>query len=305
MSDWMVIALFGKGVTLFTAFVIFVCSMVLISGESTDYEYTDSIADLVITEDGTSDSNSSPVVDDYTQEEKDVIKEISSIDSTSSSSEVMQAINEAESSGTLDSTTLEFENFNIAESYRQMKSVNDDTVGWLNIPNVGSYPVMWRENDNDFYLSHSSLGREFENGAIFMNGYCDGDFEDMSLLHGHHLKSGGMFGSLKKYKDDWFFNSNDLIEVYDGTNLKYYRPFSVFYYEDGVDLIQLSFTDQADKTKYVKSLLDKSMTSFDQQYEINTANDIMILSTCDYEFENCRLGVACYEVISVPYADRQ
>ena len=297
--------MFSKVLILLTAVVITVCSLVLVSGESTDYEYTDSIADLVQAENGTQESNSSPAVNNYTQEEQEVIREISAIDNTSSSSETIEAINAAESSGTLDSTNLEFENFNIVESYKQMKSVNADTVGWLNIPNVGSYPVMWRQNDNSFYLSHSSLGREFENGAIFMNGYCDGDFDDMSLLHGHHLKSGGMFGSLKKYKDNWFFNSNDLIEVYDGKDLKYYRPFSVFYYEDGVDLIQLTFSNQQDKTQYIKSILDKSMTSFSQQYELNTGNDIMILSTCDYEFENCRLGVACYEVISVPYTEQQ
>ncbi len=297
--------MFIRILVLFAALVVTACSMVLMTGESIDYEYTDSIADLVRTENSGQEGDSSPVVDDYTQEERDAIKEISSINNTSSSSEVIEAINAAESSGSLDSTTVEFENFNIVESYEQMKSVNKDTVGWLNIPNIGSYPVMWRQNDNDFYLTHSSLGREFENGAIFMNGYCDGDFEDMALLHGHHLKSGGMFGSLKKYKDNWFFNTNDLIEVYDGHDLKYYRPFSVFFYEDGVDLIQLTFTDQPEKTKYVKSLLDKSMTSFDQQYEINTANDIMIMSTCDYEFENCRLGIACYEVISVPHTEPQ
>lgn len=282
----------NKIINLLISFVIVVCAFASVYSESTDYEYTNSLADIL----GEGQSSSEPEGGNTPVGDNSAIKEI---DSVQSPQEVMDAINQAEESGDASTATVEFQNFNIVTSYEYMKSVNSDTIGWLNIPNMGSYPVMYCA-DNSFYLTHSATGQVFENGAIFMNAYNDGDFEDISLIHGHHLRSGGMFGSLKKYKDEWFFNSNDLIEVYDGKNLKYFRPFSVFFYKDGEEYIPASFADDTSKVEYIKSLLDRSMTKFYKEHTIRAENDLMILSTCDYEFEDCRLAVACYEVLSVP-----
>lgn len=277
-----------KVFNLVISFFIIVCAFWSVYSETTDYEYTNSLADIISEED---------VPNDIAER----IKEITSVQSPQ---EVLDAVEEAENSGNTDNSNIEFSNFNIVSSYEYMKSINNETIGWLNIPNMGSYPIMYSA-DNSFYLTHSATGAVFENGAIFMNAYNDGDFDNICLIHGHHLKSGGMFGSLKKYKDNWFFNNNGLIEVYDGNTkeLKYYRPFSVYYYKDGEEYIPEIFVNDEDKIKYIKSLLDRSMTSFEKEYTIRAESDIMILSTCDYEFDECRLGVACYEVLSIPYSD--
>jgi sortase B len=280
----------SKVLNLLISFVIVVCAFASVYSETTDYEYTNGLADIL----GTGDSTSEP--DGVAVDEDNPILEITSVQSPQ---DVLDAINQAEEDGDASSANVEFQNFNIVSSYEYMKSINDDTIGWLNIPNMGSYPVMYC-SDNSYYLTHSATGQVFENGAIFMNSYNDGDFEDISLIHGHHLRSGGMFGSLKKYKDEWFFNNNDLIEVYDGTNLKYFRPFSVFYYTDGEEYIPSKFSSDESKTEYIQSLLDRSMVGFYTEHTIRADNDLMILSTCDYEFENCRLAVACYEVLSIP-----
>lgn len=264
------------------SFLIIIGAFFSVYSECTDYEYTDSLSEII----------------GETDEPGNEIQEISSLQSPQ---DVLDAVESAEDSGE-SSADIEFSNFNIVTSYEYAKSINSDTIGWLNIPNMGSYPVMYTDN-NSFYLTHSATGAEHENGAIFMNAYNNGDFSDICLIHGHHLRSGGMFGSLKKYKDNWFFNHNDLIEVYDGENLRYYRPFSVFFYKDGEEFIPEFFTDEATKIKYIQSLLDRSMTSFEKEYTIKAESDLMILSTCDYEFEDCRLAVACYEVLSIPYSE--
>lgn len=275
-------------IKIFLCLIIVVCSFSSVYSDVTDYEYTNILEELAAEgqlDQEASDGNISP---------------INSIGEQSTDRDTMDTILNAEESGTIDETDVEFSNFNIVTSYEYMHSINTDTIGWLFIPNMGSYPVMY-SGDNSYYLNHSSTKYEFENGAIFMNADSAGSFENMSLIHGHHLRSGGMFGSLKKYKDTWFFQNNDLIEVYDGKELRYFRPFSVFYYEDGVEYIKQNITDQNEKTEYAKSLMDRSMVSLKSGLTLDFSKDIMILSTCDYEFENCRLGVACVEILSVQY----
>lgn len=274
----------NKVFNLFISFFIVIGAFFCVCSDCTDYEYTNILSEMI-------DEDSAP----------DTENEIQEISSVQSPQDVLNAVEAAEDAGS-DGSDIEFSNFNIVTSYEYAKGINSDTIGWLNIPNIGSYPVMYT-NDNSFYLSHSSTGAVHENGAIFMNAYNNGDFSDICLIHGHHLRSGGMFGSLKKYKDNWFFNNNDLIELYDGKNLKYYRPFSVFFYKDGEEYIPEFFNDKESKLKYIQSLLDRSMTSFEKEYTIKAESDIMILSTCDYEFEDCRLAVACYEVLSIPYSE--
>lgn len=280
-----------KAFNLIVSFIIVICSFATVYSECTDFEYTNSMSEIIneVGEDSNSNDPTAPKV-----------SQITTIIDTGSPKEVLDAIEEAEASGDAGSAQVEFSNFNIVSSYEYMKSVNSDTIGWLNIPNIGSYPIMY-SGDNSYYLNHSATGAYAENGAIFMNSYCNGSFDDVALIHGHHLRSGGMFGSLKKYKDTWFFNSNELIEVFDGTKLRYYRPFSAFYYEDGVEYISLAFDSQQERTDYINSLIERSIPKFTKEYNINTASDLLVLSTCDYEFDNCRLGVACYEVVSVDY----
>lgn len=261
------------------------CAFLSVYAEVIDYEYTNILEEMV----------DSGQIDELPPEMNAVISGNQSTDES-----VMQEIMAAEENGEIENTDVEFSNFNIVTSYEYMKSINTDTIGWLFIPNMGSYPVMY-SGDNSYYLNHSSSKYEFENGAIFMNSASGGSFDDISLIHGHHLRSGGMFGSLKKYKDTWFFQNNDLIEVFDGQKLRYFRPFSVFYYQDGVEYIKQSFQDQNEKTEYAKLLMDKSMVPLKAGLTLDFSKDIMVLSTCDYQFENCRLGVACIEILSVNY----
>jgi len=73
-----------------------------------------------------------------------------------------------------------------------------DIVGWLCIDQIGiDYPVVQGE-DNEFYLNHTYDKTENPCGSIMMN--CDNQpsFSDINtILYGHYMKNGTMFGSLK------------------------------------------------------------------------------------------------------------
>ncbi len=47
---------------------------------------------------------------------------------------------------------------------------NADTVGYLDIEKTISLPVVQRENDNEYYLTHNFDGEESQEGTLFLDG---------------------------------------------------------------------------------------------------------------------------------------
>lgn len=85
-----------------------------------------------------------------------------------------------------------------------LTGVNDDVVGWLYVEALDSisYPVV-KGKDNDEYLHSTYEGTYNFAGTIFID--CDNarDFSDCNtLVYGHNMKNGSMFGQLKKFVQD-------------------------------------------------------------------------------------------------------
>lgn len=190
----------------------------------------------------------------------------------------------------------------MAFDYFNLKKQNSDTVAWLNVPNIGYYPIVAAE-DNQFYLNHDEYKRNSSLGCPFLNTKSEKSFKDVALIHGHHIKNGRIFGSLKKYKDTEFFQTNDLICVFDGEYYYYYKPFTVFLYEDGeANLFKFGLVDTF-RTKYVDRLLERSLAKMEVGAEINPHNQIIFLTTCDYQFTNARLCVGGIMVEQIKYEE--
>ena len=83
-----------------------------------------------------------------------------------------------------------------------LKMVNDDSAAWLYSPGTDiDYPVM-KADDYSYYLSHLPDGTYNVNGTLFIDYNNAPDFTDqLTVIYGHHMRSGQMFGSLKGYKE--------------------------------------------------------------------------------------------------------
>ncbi len=87
---------------------------------------------------------------------------------------------------------------------QKLRKKSEYIIGWLTMESVYE-PVV--QKDNSFFLDHDAAGKRNSNGAIFM----DQDTPLLTrpytiLLYGHNMKSGAMFGSLRKYEDySWCF----------------------------------------------------------------------------------------------------
>ena len=90
--------------------------------------------------------------------------------------------------------------------------INPDTVGWVTVYGTNiDYPVMKGKDDVE-YLNKDPMGNYSISGSIFMSYHNSKDFSDpYTLLYGHHMENGSMFGDLDKFRDDkdFFFNKND------------------------------------------------------------------------------------------------
>lgn len=80
-------------------------------------------------------------------------------------------------------------------------------VAWLTIEGTGiDYPIMQGESNYE-YLNKNPYGEYSLSGSIFLDSRNRGDFsDDYSLIYGHHMENGYMFGALDEYlEEDYFY----------------------------------------------------------------------------------------------------
>lgn len=104
-----------------------------------------------------------------------------------------------------------------------LRSVNPEVVGWLAIPGtVVSYPLVQGAN-NQYYLRHTWSGESSRVGAIFLESQCAADMSDFNtIVYGHRLRSGEMFGCLGQYEDPAYLEQHPSVYVMrEGEVLRY------------------------------------------------------------------------------------
>lgn len=101
--------------------------------------------------------------------------------------------------------------------------ISEDAVAWLTIDDTKiDYPVM-QGIDNNEYLNKDPYGNYSLAGSIFLDSRNARDFSDpYSLVYGHHMEHGAMFGALDEFLERSYFEEhrNGMLMV---TNGKSYR----------------------------------------------------------------------------------
>lgn len=96
--------------------------------------------------------------------------------------------------------------------FDELKEQNPDIVAWIRSDNPEStgidYLVLY-SGDNEKYLRRDLYGEEHIAGSIFLEGLNQPDFTDYyTILYGHNMNDGSMFGGLKKYKEKEFWEDS-------------------------------------------------------------------------------------------------
>lgn len=163
--------------------------------------------------------------------------------------------------------------------FEALDTVNADVAGWIYIPAVDiDYPVV-QGTDNEYYLTHTFEKKENKSGAIFMDSGANPQMTDYNtLIYGHNMKNGSMFGKLKNFqRDESLYENMPYIFYY--TREKQYKYLIVSYYVtvDGSDSYFLPATKEAYEN-YRSLILRKAVHDCGQ--EILEDAPILTLSTC-------------------------
>lgn len=91
----------------------------------------------------------------------------------------------------------------------ELMKLNKDVVGWITIFDTHiSYPVV-QGKDNQEYLNKDVFGEFSFSGSIFLDYRNACDFTDSySIIYGHHMEYGAMFGDVVEFKNDDYFQEH-------------------------------------------------------------------------------------------------
>lgn len=203
--------------------------------------------------------------------------------------------------------TAAFE-YRIQDDFVELYKTNPDIVGWLKASDIIDYPVVQR--DNDYYLNHNFNGGRDSNGTLFVNmGNTLDPRDDVILIHGHHMKSGRMFGAMNRYEKEKYLAEHPLVTfrtIYDAEDV-YYTPIAVFNAsmdEDDpeyFDVTQILFDDDADsdgdvrKSAAFQAYLDslKKWSYWEPKVDVTVDDQLLMLITCSYHHTAGRLMLVC------------
>ncbi len=176
-----------------------------------------------------------------------------------------------------------------------LRKINPQIVAWLYIPDSEiSYPVVQGE-DNFHYLNYTFEGKKNFTGAIFLDALCRPDFRsDNSIIYGHNLKSGKMFGFLKTYYDTNYndkadYRKRQIIWVIRPGGAMEYRIFSAreISVQKDQDVYTVGFGSEQGFADYLDQAVDKSL----YHTGVEPADRILTLSTCTSSTEDGRFIV--------------
>ena len=180
---------------------------------------------------------------------------------------------------------------------------NPNFAGWITIEGTKiDNPIVLTRDGSDFYLNHNFNGEEDINGTLFMGPRCHmADRSTNLIIYGHNMKSGQMFGDLKKYLQEDFFLSHKQI-IFDTIYEKgVYEIFAVclgeVHYRDENIFRYYNFI-QANTQEEYQAFLDniRELSVFMSEELPNYEDDLLTLSTCNNYTEDGRLFLVAKKI---------
>lgn len=166
-------------------------------------------------------------------------------------------------------------------NFKELKEINSDTVGWIEMKNNNvDYPFV-QTNDNSYYLNHSFDKRYTDAGWIWLDYRNNLERDDDNLIiYGHARKDKSMFGTLKySLKSDWYTNEeNHIITIYLENETRYYQIFSSYHVKTENYYLTVNFNNREDFQNFLNTLKKRSV--YDYGVDLNSDDKILTLSTC-------------------------
>ena len=165
-------------------------------------------------------------------------------------------------------------------------SANPDIYGWLRIPGTEfDFPLVQRQGDDSFYLTHDSDGNESSAGAIFTeSAYNSTTMEDpVTVAYGHQMHAGTMFGKLQEtYSQENALEDYGEVIVYLAEKELHYQVFAAVPYDNRHILYNYDCTDSRRFNAFLNSIYEvrEIGAQFASGVTVSTDDKVLVLSTC-------------------------
>lgn len=170
----------------------------------------------------------------------------------------------------------------ISVDFTNLKEINNDVKGWLNVIGAGvNYPYV-QTTDNKYYLIRSFDKSRNDGGWVFLDYRNNPDNIDKNtIIYAHGGLSFAMFGPLKKLYDsnEWFLNKdNHYIKIATEKSSFVYKVFSLYVINTTSDYLKINFDTDNEYKDFLETITNRSHYKFDT--DVDTNNRIITLSTC-------------------------
>ena len=99
----------------------------------------------------------------------------------------------------------------VLDRYKDILNINPFVAGHLYIEGVGlDEPVFYTPNLQNYFLHRDTEGNYSAQGSLFIAALWKDEYHN-TLIYGHNMKSGAMFGALYKFADESFGKKNPVI----------------------------------------------------------------------------------------------
>lgn len=170
---------------------------------------------------------------------------------------------------------------------------NDDTVGWLYVPNTDINESVVQAPDNDYYLrrnlqkSYDWYGCYFADYESILTG---GKLSRNTIIYGHSMDDnpdGLKFSQLKKWLNIDFAQENPYLYFSTPEKDMVWKIFSVMYTSTKFNYVAAD----PNNTNFLNIINEaRKASQFNYDVDVNATDNILTLSTCTYVYgkENTR-----------------
>lgn len=168
--------------------------------------------------------------------------------------------------------------------FDELWEINEDVYAWISIPGAGvEYPILQHKKDNGYYLNHNIDGSYGYPACIYTENLNSKDFTDNNtVIYGHNMKNGTMFGALHQFESKDFFEENTEVMIYLPDQVLHYTIFAAYVYDDRHIMHSFDFTDLDIYAEYLQAIYDiRDMNAnINRDFTVTSEDKIITLSTC-------------------------
>ena len=171
--------------------------------------------------------------------------------------------------------------------FRKLRKKYPDVKAWLySKGTIINYPVA-QGKDNDWYLHHTLDGKWNGAGTLFIDINNEKPFEEfLTIIYGHHMRDGSMFGSLVKYRDAEYYQKHKVLKLYTPKKKYDIHVIGGCTIPGQSERYKFDFDGDEDKQEYLDWMSEYNEVAAEEG--ATTDDRIVMLSTCTYEFDDAR-----------------